>query len=91
MGTLLCDSGLGLKLQGRVRHALISPLLRFDQVFSCALLEQMSGLETDRTAVGMSFKVLDHGTPSNLGDASPIFELVNLRRHILAAFGETIA
>jgi hypothetical protein len=39
MGTLLCDSSLSLKLDGRVRNALIGPVLRFDQVFGCTLLE----------------------------------------------------
>ena len=30
MRTLLCESSLGLKLQGRIRNALISPVLSFD-------------------------------------------------------------
>jgi hypothetical protein len=46
--TLLCESGLGLKLQGGIHDALINPVLSFEQVFGCTLLEQASGFETDR-------------------------------------------
>ena len=55
---LLCKSGLGLKLQGRIRNALISPVLSFDQVFGCTVLEQASRFETDGACVGMSYKGL---------------------------------
>jgi hypothetical protein len=51
-----------LKLQGRIRNALIRPVLSFDQVFGCAVLEQASRFETDGACVGMSSYVLDRTT-----------------------------
>jgi hypothetical protein len=68
--TLLCKSSPGLKLQGRIRNALISPVLSFDQVFGCTVLEQASRFETDGACVEMISYVLDHGTPGGIPDAS---------------------
>jgi hypothetical protein len=52
---LLCKSSLGLKLQGRIRDALISRVLSFDQVFGCTVLEQASRFEADRACVRDEF------------------------------------
>jgi hypothetical protein len=71
---LLCKSGLGLKLQGRIRNALISPVLSFDQVFGCTVLEQASRFETDGACVGMTSYVLNHNTPGCIPDASRTWE-----------------
>jgi len=68
--TLLCKSGLGLTFQGRVRGALVSPLLSFDQVFGCTSLEQASSFETHGACVGMSPEVLNHGVTGGIADAS---------------------
>jgi hypothetical protein len=84
---LLCKSGHGLKLQGRIRNALISPVLSFDQVFGCTVLEQASRFETDGGCVGMSSDVLDHGTPGAAPDAGLILGVLNLRRDFRAAIG----
>ncbi len=81
-------SSLGLKLQGRIRNALISPVLSFDQVFGCTVLEQASRFETDGACVGMSSYVLDHGTPGGIPDASWILGVSNLRRDFRAAIGQ---
>jgi hypothetical protein len=88
---LLCKSGLGLKLQGRIRNALISPVLSFNQVFGCTALEKTSRFETDGACVGMSSYVLDHGTPTDAPDASWILEVSNLRRDFRAAIGAAVA
>lgn len=45
------------------------------------LLEQPSGLETDRACVGMSFNVLNHGVPVDVADASWIWEFRTCIRH----------
>ncbi len=85
---LLCKSGLGLKLQGRIRNALVSPVLSFDQVFGCTVLEQASRFETNGVCVGMSSYVLDHGTPGGIPDASWILGVSNLRLDFGAAIGQ---
>jgi len=59
---LLRKPGLGLKLQGRIRSAMVSTVLGFDQVQGCALLEQPSGFETHNACVRMSSEILDHDT-----------------------------
>ena len=82
--TLLCEFSLGLKLQGRIRNALIGPVLSFDQVFGCTVLEQASRFETDGACVGMTSYVLDHGTPDGAPDASWILGVSNLRRDFRA-------
>jgi hypothetical protein len=88
---LLCKSGLGLKLQGRIRNALISPVLSFDQVFGCTLLEHASRFETDGACVRMSSYVLDHGTPGDAPDAGLILGVSNLRRDVRAAIRAAVA
>ena len=87
--TLLSDSSLGLKLQGRVRGALVSPLLSIDQVFGCTLLEQASSLKTHGACVGMSPEVLNHGMTSGIPDASWIWES-NLPRDFRAGTGAIV-
>jgi hypothetical protein len=86
--SLLCKSGLGLKLQGRIRNALISPVLSFDQVFGCTVLEQASRFETDGACVGMSSYVLDHGTPADAPDAGLILAVSNRRLDFRAGIGQ---
>jgi hypothetical protein len=85
---LLCKSGLGLKLQGRIRNALISPVLSFNQVFGCTVLEQTSRFETDGACVGMSSYVLDHGTPTDAPDASLILAVSNRHLDFRVAIGQ---
>jgi len=89
--TLLCKSSPGLKLQGRIRNALISPVLSFDQVFGCTVLEQASRFETDGACVGMISYVLDHGTPDGIPDASWTLGVSNRRRDFRAAIGAAVA
>ena len=89
--TLLCESSLGLKLQGQTRNALISPVLSFDQVFGCTVLEQASRFETDGACVGMSSYVLDHGTPGDAPDAGLILGVSDLRRDFRVAIGAAVA
>jgi hypothetical protein len=86
--TLLRESSLGLKLQGRIRNALISPVLSFDEVFGCTVLEQASRFETDGVCVGMTSYVLDHGTPSAAPDTSLILAVSNRRLDFRAGIGQ---
>jgi hypothetical protein len=82
---LLCKSSLGLKLQSGIRSTLVSPVLSFDQMFGCTVLEQASRFETDGACVGMRSYVLDYGTPT---DARLILAVSNRRLDFRAAIAQ---